>query len=103
MQAEGAAGDLPPLIRARFAEMLAGNIKSHICYVVASGRAASAMARPDNPSAIPVLREADGAAFARAIKDDRISFAATGWRWLSPCPVLAAAILSRIDGQQLAG
>ncbi len=91
---------LAPLMRASFAEMLAGNIKSHICYVVASGRAASAMARPDDPAAIPVLREADGAAFARAIKDDRISVRSDGLEMSFTLPRLAAAILSRIDGKQ---
>jgi SAM-dependent methyltransferase len=94
---------LSPLDRAGFAEMLAGNIKSHMCYVVASGRAASAMARPDDPSAIPVLREADGAAFARAIKDDRISVRSDGLEMSFALPRLAAAILSRIDGKQSIG
>ncbi|HYV88679.1 MAG TPA: class I SAM-dependent methyltransferase [Candidatus Polarisedimenticolia bacterium] len=94
---------LSPLQRASFAEMLAGNIKSHICYVVASGRAASAMARPDDRAAIPVLREADGAAFARAIRDDRISIRSDGLEMSFALPRLAASILSRIDGQQSIG
>src|ERR1043165_6508890 len=57
---------LAPLGRAAFAEMLAGNIKSHICYVVAEGRAAAAMAQPD-AAAIPLLRESDGPALVRLI------------------------------------
>jgi hypothetical protein len=80
--------------------MLAGNIKSHICYVVARGRAASALARPEDASAIPVLREADGPAFARAIKDDRISVRSDGLEMSFALPRLAAAILSRIDGER---
>jgi SAM-dependent methyltransferase len=91
---------LSPLDRAAFAEMLAGNIKSHICYVVASGRGASAMARPDDPSAIPVLREADGPTLARLIKDDRIALRSDGLEMTFALPRLAAAILSRIDGKQ---
>ncbi|HEY2890372.1 MAG TPA: class I SAM-dependent methyltransferase [Dongiaceae bacterium] len=91
---------LSPLMRAGFAEMLAGNIKSHICYVAAAGRAASAMARPDDSAAIPVLREADGAAFARAIKDDRISVRSDGLEMSFALPRLAGAILARIDGRQ---
>jgi SAM-dependent methyltransferase len=94
---------LSPLQRASFAEMLAGNIKSHICYVAAAGRAASAMARPDDPTAIPVLREADGPAFARAIKDDRISLRSDGLEISFALPRLAGAILSRIDGKQSIG
>ena len=92
--------DLAPLERAGFAEMLAGNIKSHICYVVAAGRAASALARPDDASTIPVLREADGPAFARAIKDGRISVRSDGLEMSFALPRLAAAILARIDGQR---
>jgi SAM-dependent methyltransferase len=91
---------LAPLARAGFAEMLAGNIKSHICYVVAAGRAASALARPDDASAIPVLREADGHAFARAIRDDRISVRSDGLEMSFALPRLAAAILARTDGQR---
>ncbi len=91
---------LAPLERAGFAEMLAGNIKSHICYVVAAGRAASALARPGDASAIPVLREADGPAFARAIKDERISVRSDGLEMSFALPRLAAAILSRIDGER---
>lgn len=91
---------LPLQMRAGFAEMLAGNIKSHICYAVASGRAASAMARADDPSAIPVLREADGPTLARLIKDDRIAVRSDGLEVSFALPRLAGAILSRIDGRQ---
>lgn len=87
------------LERAAFAEMLAGNIKSHICYVVAKGRAASAMAQPD-AAAIPLLREADGPALARLVKDGRITVRSDGLEMSFALPRLAAAILSRIDGRR---
>ncbi len=90
---------LSPLERAAFAEMLAGNIKSHICYVVAKGRAAAAMAQFD-AGAIPLLREADGPTLARAIKDDRIAVRSDGLEMSFALPRLAAAILSRIDGRR---
>ncbi len=91
---------LPPLARASFAELLAGNIKSHVCYVVASGRAEMALARPDDPSVIPLLRHDDGPAIAEAIKDDRIAFAIDGLKIGFHLPRLAAPILARIDGRR---
>ena len=50
--------------------------------------------------AIPVLREADGHAFARAIRDDRISVRSDGLEMSFALPRLAAAILARTDGQR---
>lgn len=94
---------LAPLARARFAELLAGNIKSHICYVVASGRVAAALARPDGPSVIPVLRHDDGPALSRAIKDDRIAFRIDGLEIAFHLPRMASAILARIDGRRPLG
>ena len=91
---------LPPLARARFAELLAGNIKSHICYVVTAGRAATALARPDDPLATPVLRNDDGPALARAVKDDHIVFRIDGLEVGFALPRMASAILSRIDGRR---
>ncbi len=90
---------LSPLERAAFAEMLAGNIKSHICYVVAKGRAASAVALPDD-TAIPVLREADGPTLARLIKDDRITVRSDGLEMSFLLPRLAVAILLRVNGRR---
>ena len=91
---------LAPLARARFAELLAGNIKSHVCYIVAAGRAAAALARPDDPSAIPVMRHDDGMAIARAIEDDHIAFAIDGLEIGFALPRMASAILARIDGRR---
>ncbi|MEA2781987.1 MAG: hypothetical protein QOK29_3531 [Rhodospirillaceae bacterium] len=90
---------LDPLARAGFAELLAGNIKSHICYLVGSGRAAAARARPDDPAAIPVMRDDDGPAFARAISEDRLTFRMDGLEIAFALPRLAGPILARIDGR----
>jgi len=96
---KGRLAQLSALDRARFAEMLAGNIKSHICYVVAAGRAASAMAQPD-ATAIPLLREADAPTLARLIKDDRIAVRSDGLEMSFALPRLAVAILLRVNGQR---
>jgi SAM-dependent methyltransferase len=91
---------LAPLARARFAELLAGNIKSHICYVVAAGRADAALARPSELSAIPILRHDDGPALARAIKADRIAFRTDGLEVAFALPRMASPILGHIDGRR---
>jgi SAM-dependent methyltransferase len=91
---------LPALARARFAELLAGNIKSHVCYVVAAGRAAAALARCGDPSAIPVMRHDDGPVIGRVIKDDRIAFRIDGLEVGFALPRMAPAILARIDGRR---
>src|SRR5258706_7319944 len=92
-----------PLERARFAELLAGNIKSHICYVVTAGRGGAALARPDDAAAIPILRNDDGPALARAVKDDRIVFRIDGLQMVFALPRMASAILARIDGRRSLG
>src|SRR5262249_12565884 len=56
------------LERAAIAELLAGNLKVHICYAVKAGRAASAVAQPHDPAMIPVLREGSGAESAKTLK-----------------------------------
>jgi 2-polyprenyl-3-methyl-5-hydroxy-6-metoxy-1,4-benzoquinol methylase len=91
---------LSPLERASLAELLAGNIKTHICYLVAAGRGAVAMAAPTDPAAIPVMRNDDGAGFARSIKEDRVSFRMDGLEMAFPVPRMAGPILSRIDGRR---
>ena len=90
---------LSTLERAAFAELLAGNIKSHNCYVVAAGRAATALYAPGDSSAIPVLRQDDGPALAKLIRNDRIGLRLDGLEMTFALPRLAGPILGRIDGK----
>jgi len=90
---------LSTLERAVFAELLAGNIKSHNCYIVAAGRAATALSEPSDSAAIPVLRQDDGQALAKLIRDDRIGFRLDGLDMTFALPRLAGPILARIDGR----
>ena len=90
---------LSKLERAAFAELLAGNIKSHNCYVVAAGRAATALSAPSDSAAIPVLRQDDGPALAKLIRDDRIGLRLDGLEMTFALPRLAGPILTRIDGR----
>jgi SAM-dependent methyltransferase len=96
--------DAPRLVRAELAELLAGNIKSHVCYLVAAGRAGAALAGPPaaplDPAAVPVMRDDNGPAVARAIAGDRVSWRIDGLEVAFPLPRMAAPILARIDGRR---
>ena len=87
-----------PLERAAMAEELAGNIKTHICYV--SGRAGETTAGPSGSASIPCLRSLDGPALARACARNLTLKAEFDGLPLSfTLPRLAPHILSRIDNR----
>lgn len=94
---------LAPVARAALAEAMAGNMGIHIAYCT---RAADEAAPPDwdNPEAVPVLRELEGPKLAKGLPKDgllRVTF--DGLQVGVPLPRLAAAILTRIDGQRSIG
>jgi len=88
--------------RAGFAELLAGNLKTHVCYVVAKGRAADCVARPDDAEAIPYGRDVDFPAIARGMLAGSpvLSASFDGLTLRLKLPRLATAMLARIDGQR---
>jgi hypothetical protein len=58
----------------------------------------------DDPSAVPVLREMEGPALARALPaDGALPVGFDGLRVMLPLPRLAAAILARVDGRRSVG
>jgi SAM-dependent methyltransferase len=88
---------MAPLDRAAFAEALAGNLKTHVFY--ATSAAGDSVARPDDPAAVPLLRQLEGAALAKAVGRDLVlktRFDGLALRFA--LPRLAPAILARIDG-----
>ena len=90
------------LERAAAAEKLAGNMKTHVFYLSRSGPAS--VAQPESPDAIPLLRELEGPALARAVQGDLIlkaDFGGLPQRF--PLPRLAPAMLQRIDGTSTLG
>lgn len=99
------AGALPWPERAALAERLSGSIAKHVCYMTRPEDAGRAVARPDGPGVVPVLRELDGPAVARALKPGAALKADLGGMALSlPLPRLAGPMLARIDGRtDLAG
>ncbi len=91
---------LDPIARAGFAELLAGNLKRHIVYLVAQGRAGQCVARPDDPALVPVLR-AGSEAWTKGIESARVLKAKIdGIEVKFPLPALAAPILNCIDGRR---
>ncbi len=93
-------GRLDPIGRAGFAELLAGNLKRHIVYLVRRGEAAASVARPDDVDLVPVLR-AGSEAWTKGLDTARVLKAKIdGIEVRFPLPALAAPILSRIDGRR---
>ena len=92
---------LPWLERAALAEELTGVVKTHAFYAVHEERESQAVAAPDSPKMIPVLRDIDGPDMARKLKPGQgLSSDLPGLTGRLPLPPLAAAMLSRIDGKR---
>jgi len=91
---------LAPSDQAAFAELLAGNLKTHVFYAVRQGRGDS-VASPDRPEAVPLLRRDDGPRLAAGIKPGtRLTAHIDGIDIRFPLPRLAGPILARIDGRR---
>jgi SAM-dependent methyltransferase len=94
---------LAAIERAALAELIAGDQKVHVAYLVPSERAAEAKATIA-PELIPVLREGDGATLARGLKPGEPLKIVFGPATLSlPLPRRALPILSQIDGRRSVG
>lgn len=95
---------LGPLARAAFAELLAGNLKTHVLYVVRKGRADSATARPDGREAVPIMRRGDGPDLARGLKPGiALTVRIDGIVARFALPRRSAPILAQIDGRRSVG
>lgn len=85
--------------RCAFAELLAGNMKTHILYAVRDDNRNNTLAVADTPETVPVLRDGDGPALAAQIKPGMsLNIDMEGVKISLPLPDLAAPILARIDG-----
>ncbi len=94
---------LSALQRAAFAELLAGNMKTHVCYAAPKARAAVCVARPDDPKAIPYGRDVDFPALARGLANAAPSATFDGLTIKLKLPASAPAILTLIDGKRSLG
>jgi len=89
----------PWIERCAFAELLAGNIRKHVFYVVKE-RNPVRLPDPGKPEVVPILRDLDGAAFAKGFMPGAALTAnIDGINFRRPLPPLTGAILPQIDGQ----
>ncbi|OFX03474.1 MAG: hypothetical protein A3D94_11275 [Alphaproteobacteria bacterium RIFCSPHIGHO2_12_FULL_66_14] len=90
---------LPLLERAAFAERLAGNLRTHVFYATRAGF--DTVARPEDTSAIPVLRDMDAQKLAAGLQPGSPLVAnLDGFPWRAQLPSLAPRIISQIDGRK---
>ena len=86
--------------RAALAEQLAGNMTKHTVYAVRADDANTAVAQPNDPRVIPVLKDLDGVGLAQRLKPgEALTANFDGIQVRLPLPRLAGPILSRIDGR----
>jgi SAM-dependent methyltransferase len=90
--------------RAALAEILAGNMKTHVVYAAPQAEAGGRVAKPEGPEAVPLLNDTDGPALAEAVRES-LSLATDlgGLKVKFALPRLAPAILPRIDGKASLG
>jgi 2-polyprenyl-3-methyl-5-hydroxy-6-metoxy-1,4-benzoquinol methylase len=95
---------MPLLQRCAFAELLCGNMKTHVFYAVHSANGSSTVAIPDTPAIVPMLRDLDGEAVAREIAaGGALKVDLDGIKTTFPLPPMASAIFARIDGVRSMG
>lgn len=87
------------IARAGVAEQICGSMTKHVAYLTRPERAATAAAQPDGPDVVPVLRDIDGPALAKALPPNGvIEVELLGGAFPLALPRLAGPILRRIDG-----
>jgi SAM-dependent methyltransferase len=91
---------LPWLDSCAAAELIAGNLKRHICYLVRPADAPQAVARPDSPEVVPILKDAAGADLAKRVgRAGGMSIDFDGVKVRFTLPEHAGAILAAVDGR----
>lgn len=92
---------LDPWGRAAAAEIIAGNLKTHILYAVPQARAGTTVADGSGPDTVPVLKGIEGAAFARQLRPGgSLTLKSDGLELRFPTPADAGPILAEIDGRR---
>ena len=90
--------------RSALAEILAGNMKTHVVYAAPQAEAGNRVAKPEGPEAVPLLSDTDGPALAEGIRESlSLTTDLGGLKVRFPLPRLTPAILPRIDGKASLG
>ena len=90
---------LPPQEAAALAEDLAGNLKSHIFYVVREANEAGGAVEAPAPELVPILREYEPAALARSLaRSGAFKFDLDGFEARFELPAAAPDVIRLIDG-----
>ena len=93
--------DLPPLRQAQLAELLAGNMKTHVLYATHGARADRTEARPTVPNAVPHLLGAAAPAMARQLREKAgFSLTTEGVTFHLALPRQTAPLIGAIDGRR---
>jgi SAM-dependent methyltransferase len=81
------------------AERLSGNLRTHVFYATRAGF--DTVARPEDTSAIPVLRDMDAQKLADGLQPGSPLVAnLDGFPWRAQLPALAPRIISQFDGRR---
>lgn len=92
------------LERAAWTERVTGGMTKHIAYLLRPADLAGAVARPDGPGVVPVLRDLDGPALAKSLPPGgSLEVELQGTLIPLPLPRLAGPILARADGRATLG
>ena len=93
--------ELPLLQRCAFSELLAGNMKKHVFYVVKAVNKERTVATQEDADLIPMLRDLDGPTLAREAKPGgTLSVEFDGIKARFPMPELTPTFFQLIDGHR---
>ncbi len=87
--------------RAKAAELIAGNLKTHAFYAVKAGRGVGAAASLEDPDLVPILRGQDAPGLVAGLKPGNdLSVSIDGVRAVFPLPARTRPILMAVDGRR---
>lgn len=93
--------ELPMLQRWAFSELISGNMRKHVFYAVKAVNKERTIAAPDNPDAVPILRDLDGEALARESRPGgSLTVDFDGIKARFPLPALTPTLFRMIDGKR---
>lgn len=93
-----------PWEAAALAELIAGNMASHVLYAVRADNDSDTVADPERPDAVPAFRDVDGPSLAHGLRPGgTLTARSDGLTLTFPLPARAPALAARIDGATALG